>query len=297
LESLNGAIVVDKPAGWTSHDVVNKLRRLTGTKKIGHLGTLDPLATGVLPLLVGKTTRLAQFYGKSDKRYEGVVRFGHSTDTYDAEGKPTSEPVSLVLDPEQLANLVAGLVGAFEQVPPIISAKKVGGVPAYKLARNNQAVDLKPVRIEIYSAELVRCEADEAELRIHCSAGTYMRTIAHDLGRALGCGAYLKTLRRTSSGSFTLPSARTVQELEKLAKDERILDAIIPASELLPDFPAEILDPTTVNFVRQGRDFRLSPFRAGGSDSRYAKAVSDRGELIAIGEARLPNLYHPVVVL
>ena len=297
MESLNGAIVVDKPAGWTSHDVVNRLRRLTGTKKVGHLGTLDPLATGVLPLLGGKTTRLAQFYGKSDKCYEGLIHFGYSTDTYDAEGRPTSDPVTVLLDPKVLELLLAKFVGVFKQVPPAISAKKIGGVPAYKLARMNKTVELQPVEVEIYSAEMLRCEGSQLWLRVHCSAGTYMRSIAHELGEAVGCGAHLKALRRTLSGSFDLSAARTLEQLENLAKEERILDVLIPGSELLPDFPSEIVDSTTANFVRQGRDFRLSPFRAGVSNSRYAKAVTERGELIAIGEARLPNLYHPIVVL
>jgi tRNA pseudouridine55 synthase len=294
---LNGAIIVDKPAGWTSHDVVNKVRRLAGTKKVGHLGTLDPGATGVLPLLIGKATRLAQYYGSSDKRYEGTVRFGFATDTWDAEGKAVSTPVEVTLDPSWAESAVAAFRGPLKQVPPPISAKKIGGVPAYKLARSNQTVELAPCDVEIYAIEIARCEGDELDLSVHCSPGTYLRSIAHELGALLGTGAHLKSLRRTASGSFSLADARTIPLLERLAADERIYDAVLPMSELLPDFPAEVVDATTAGFIRQGRDFRVSPFRAGASTARYVKAVGADGDLVAIGEIRLPNLYHPVLVI
>jgi tRNA pseudouridine55 synthase len=294
---LNGALVVDKPAGWTSHDVVNKVRRLAGTKKVGHLGTLDPNATGVLPLLLGKATRLAQYYGKSDKRYEGTVRFGYATDTWDAEGKPVTTETAVTLDCAVLEQLVTRFRGPLKQVPPPVSAKKIKGVPAYKLARRREAVELAPCDVEVYSIELTRCEGNEADLSVHCSAGTYLRSIAHELGQESGCGAFLKCLRRTASGSFQIADARSIPLLERLAADERIYDALIPMSELLPEIPAEVVDPTTAGFIRQGRDFRVSPFRAGISSAKYVKAVGPDGDLVAIGEVRLPNLYHPVLVL
>lgn len=296
MQTLNGAIVVDKPAGWTSHDVVNKVRRLTGTRKVGHLGTLDPNATGVLPLLVGRATRLAQFYGKSDKWYEGTVRFGFATDTYDSQGVPTTQPVTVELDGLQIENALDAFRGPLRQVPPPVSAKKIGGVPAYKLHRRNIAVDLQPVAVEVYSIELLRSEGDEADLRVHCSAGTYLRSIAHELGVAIGCGAHLKSLRRTASGSFDISMARTLEELAELSAAGRIRDALIRSAELLPDFPAEFVDAPSAGFIRQGRDFRTSPFRAT-PDARFVKAVDPDGELIAIGEAKLPNVYHPVLVL
>ena len=294
---MNGALIVDKPAGWTSHDVVNKARRLAGTKKVGHLGTLDPNATGVLPLLIGRATRLAQYYGKSDKQYQGTIRFGYATDTWDAAGNPVTPEIDIVLDCSAIEKAVGAFRGALKQVPPPVSAKKVGGVPAYKLARRNQPVEIAPCGVEVYSLQITRCEGREIDIEVHCSAGTYVRSIAHELGQAMGCGAFLANLRRTASGSFRIGDARTIPVLERLAADERIYDALIPLAELLPDFPAEVVDPVTAGFIRQGRDFRVSPFRVPVSAARYVKAVGTDGDLIAIGEIRLPNLYHPVLVL
>lgn len=296
METLSGAIVVDKPSGWTSHDVVNRMRRICGTRRIGHLGTLDPLATGVLPLLIGPATRLARFFTRSDKLYEGTVRFGYSTDSYDAEGKPTSEEKSVMLDCEALKASLLRFSGIIEQMPPPISAKKIEGVPAYKLARRNLPVELKAVAVEIFSIELLRCEGNEADLRVHCSAGTYLRSIAHELGEALGSGAFLRALRRLASGPFHIRSAYTLEDLQRLADEGRLREALTPGAELLPDFPTEIVDTLTTGFIRQGRDFRVNPFRIT-ANARYVKAVTTEGELIAIGEAKLPSIYHPVLVL
>ena len=293
---LNGAIVVDKPVGWTSHDVVAKVRRIANTKKVGHLGTLDPNATGVLPLLLGRATRLAQFFGRADKRYEGTVRFGHATDTWDVEGKPQSADVPVALDPNHLRDLVQRFVGPLQQMPPPVSAKKIGGVPAYKLARTNRPLELKPCSVEVYSVDVLRCEGNELDLLVHCSAGTYLRSIAHELGTLVGPGAFLKTLRRTASGSFAIDSARTLEQLQELATAGRLDEALIRGAELLPDMPAEFVDAPTAGFIRQGRDFRVNPFRIG-SGASLVKAVDPEGELVAIGEAKLPHVYHPILVL
>ncbi|MBC8167468.1 MAG: tRNA pseudouridine(55) synthase TruB, partial [Bryobacteraceae bacterium] len=271
-------------------------RGLSGVRKVGHLGTLDPNATGVLPLLIGRATRLAQFFGRAEKKYEGVVHFGHSTDTFDVEGKPTSEPVQVALVREALERALDQFRGVIMQVPPPVSAKKVGGVPAYKLARRNEPPNLPPVQVEIFSISVLWFESPKAALSVHCSAGTYVRSIAHDLGKLLGCGAYLDSLRRTSSGDFHLSMARTVDQLSGLANQGRIGEALVPSASLLPDFPAETFDSPTVAFIRQGREFRTSPFRTV-RDARFVKAVDADGELIAIGEAKLPNVYHPVIVL
>ncbi len=293
---MDGVIVVDKPCDWTSHDIVNKMRRIAGTKRIGHLGTLDPGATGVLPLVIGRATRLAQFYTKNDKIYEGIIHFGYSTNTYDAEGEPTSPEVAVTLDRTELEQILDRFRGPISQTPPAISAKKIGGKPAYALARKNEAVDLKPVEVEVYSLDILRIDGCEAEVRVHCSAGTYLRSIAHDAGRAMGCGAFLKTLRRTASGDFKIDSARTLEALTNLAAEQRLDQALIPAAELLPEFPMEMVDPITAGQIRNGRDFRVSPFQAR-KGARYVKAVTPQGDLVAIGEARLPHLYHPVLVL
>jgi tRNA pseudouridine55 synthase len=318
---VDGIIVVDKPREWTSHDVVNRMRRLAGTRRVGHLGTLDPAATGVLPLVIGRATRLAQFYTRNDKIYEGVVHFGHSTDSYDADGEPTSPEVPVTLDRSRLEELLDRFRGEFLQCPPPVSAKKVAGKPAYLLARKNQPVELEAVPVGVYSLELLRTEACdsggreapgceisvreapgcdiggcEVGIRVHCSAGTYVRAIAHEMGQALGCGAYLKSLRRTASGDFKVESARTLEELAALAAESRLEEALIPAAQLLPEFPLEMVDAITAGQIRNGRDFRVSPFLPNPG-TRYVKAVTVQGELIAIGEARLPNLYHPVLVL
>jgi len=293
---VDGAVVVDKPSGWTSHDVVNKVRRFAGTKKVGHLGTLDPAATGVLPLVIGRATRLAQFYTRNDKVYEGVIHFGYSTDSYDADGQPTSPVRDVVLDRDQVEAALQKFRGPFAQVPPQVSAKKVAGRPAYEMARKNQPVELKPVDVEVYALDLLRLEGPDAEVRVHCSAGTYLRSIAHEAGQVLGCGAFLKSLRRTASGDFKIEAARTLEQLAALAEAGNFDDAVIPAAQLLPDFPAEIVDALTAGQIRNGRDFRTSPFQMRSS-GRFVKAVTPEGQLVAIGEARLPHLYHPVLVL
>jgi tRNA pseudouridine55 synthase len=293
---LDGAIVVDKPEGWTSHDVVNKVRRIAKTKKVGHLGTLDPIATGVLPLVIGRATRLAQFYTRSDKIYEGVVRFGWSTDSYDRAGEPTSARRDVELDATELEAALEPFRGEFLQTPPAVSAKKVAGRRAYELARSSVAVELEPVRVQVYELTVLEVAGSIAKLCAHCSGGTYMRSIAHDLGQALGCGAHLAELRRTVSGEFELAQARTLEQLESLAAEERLLDALVPTSSMLPGFPSVFVDDLTAAQIRHGRNFPASPFRSQPA-SRYVKAVTHQGELVAIGEAVLPNLYHPTVVL
>jgi len=293
---LDGAIVVDKPAGWTSHDVVGKMRRIARTKRIGHLGTLDPIATGVLPLVLGRATRLAQFYVRSDKIYESVVRFGWSTDTYDRAGQATSEKREVEIDAGELERALERFRGEFMQTPPPVSAKKVAGKRAYELARQSVAVELQPVKVHMYELTLVELYGAYARLRAHCSGGTYMRSVAHDLGGMLGCGAHLDQLRRTASGEFEIEQARTIAQLESLAAEDRLADAIVPAAKMLPGFPSVFVDDLTASQIRNGRDFPASPFRSQPA-SRHVKAVTREGELVAIGEAVLPNLYHPLVVL
>ena len=293
---MNGAIVVDKPRDWPSHDVVNRMRRIAGTRKIGHLGTLDPSATGVLPLLLNRATRLAQFFTRNDKVYEGVIHFGWSTNTYDADGQPTSVQSEPALDRARLEELFDGFRGLILQTPPPVSAKKVAGRPAYELARKNIAFDLTPVEVVIRKLELLWVEGPEVGLRVECGAGTYVRSIAHDAGHALGCGAHLKSLLRLQSGQFTIDQARTLEQLAQLSAEGRLAEALIPAMQLLPDFPNEIVDQLTEGQIRQGRDFRVSPFRVRDG-MKHVKAVSRAGELIAIGEAVMPNVYHPILVL
>jgi tRNA pseudouridine55 synthase len=319
---LDGVIVVDKPEGWTSHDVVGKMRSIVGGKmrvprgivaatprgvveekppraaktKVGHLGTLDPIATGVLPLVIGHATRLAQFYTHSDKLYEGLVRFGWATNTYDRAGEPLGERREVQIDAGELERHLEKFRGKFMQTPPPVSAKKVDGRRAYELARKDIAVDLAPVSIQVYELTVLAIDGADVRMRAHCSGGTYMRSIAHDLGQSLGCGAHLAELRRLASGEFTIEQARTIAHLESLAADGRLIDAIVPASQMMPGFPAVLVDDLTAAQIRHGRNFPASPFRSQPT-SQYVKAVTREGQLVAVGEAVLPNVYHPLVVL
>jgi tRNA pseudouridine55 synthase len=293
---VDGVIVVDKPEGFTSHDVVNRMRRIAGTRKVGHLGTLDPMATGVLPLVLGRATRLAQFFSASEKSYDGTVQFGWATDTYDREGSPISEPVVPYFTRGELEQVLARFRGAILQTPPQFSAKKVAGTPAYRLARKHIAVELAPVEIQVFSLDLAEFDGTTARISVRCSAGTYLRGIAHDVGQQIGCGAFLIALRRTMSGEFAENQAFTLEALEELKRAGKLDQALIAASRVLPEIPNATVDALTAGQIRHGKDFRLSPFvdRAG---SKYVKVLSPEGDLIAIGEARLPNLYHPVLVL
>jgi tRNA pseudouridine55 synthase len=293
---VDGVIVVDKPQGMTSHDVVNRVRRFANTRKVGHLGTLDPMATGVLPLVLGRATRLAQFFSGGEKTYDARIQFGWSTDTYDREGEPASEPVEPRFRRAELEAVLARFRGAFLQTPPPFSAKKVAGTPAYRLARKGTPVDLQPVQVHVFALDLLEFDGATARIRVRCSAGTYLRGIAHDVGRELGCGAFLTALRRTASGEFSEDRAFTLEALDTLARAGNLAEALIPAARVLPEFPNAPVDTVTAGQIRQGKDFRLSPF-VERSGSKYVKAVGPEGDLIAIGEARLPHMYHPILVL
>src|SRR5579864_3507122 len=214
---MNGVLIIDKPAGLTSHDVVNRVRRILQQRSIGHLGTLDPMATGVLPLVTGTLTRLAQFYTTSEKIYEGIIRFGFATDTYDAEGDPTTAPQEVILRAEEVEAVSARFRGVIEQTPPPFSAKKIHGVPAYKLARQQKEVVLKPVTVEIKEFAILTIETACVRFRARVASGTYMRSIAHEMGRELACGAHLQSLRRTSVAEFTLADACTLDQLAEAA--------------------------------------------------------------------------------
>jgi tRNA pseudouridine55 synthase len=292
----DGVIVVDKPADWTSHDVVNRMRGIAGTRRVGHLGTLDPLATGVLPLMIGQATRLARFWENAEKAYEAVVRFGFATSTYDREGEAMSPAAEPIVTAEDIELCLGPMRGEIEQTPPPVSAKKVNGVPAYKLARRNASVELAPVRIQIYELSLRSVEGDRARLSVRCSPGTYVRSIAHQLGLALGCGAHVEALVRTSSGPFRLEQAFTLERLQQLKDGGLLEEALIKPSQLLPHFPAVFVDEAAVRQIRQGRDFSVSAFRVGAG-TEHVKAIGPDGNLVAIGRIALPHVYHPLVVM
>jgi tRNA pseudouridine55 synthase len=293
---VNGVVIVDKPAGWTSHDVVGKMRGIAGTKRVGHLGTLDPLATGVLPLMIGQTTKLARFWDHSEKAYEAVIRFGFSTTTYDREGETVGPIVEAHVTTESVEGCLGAFRGQIDQKPPPVSAKKIGGVPAYKLARKNQPVDLPAVRVTVHELTLRSVEGDRASIFVRCSAGTYIRSITHELGMALGCGAHIEALVRTASGPFLIDKAFTLEQLQEMKNEGRLEEAITKPTDLLPHFPPVFVDDTTERHIRQGRDFAVSAFRVN-LGTEHVKAIGPAGDLIAIGKVALPHVYHPIVVL
>jgi tRNA pseudouridine55 synthase len=290
---MDGVLIIDKPPGMTSHDVVNRVRRILGQRSVGHLGTLDPLATGVLPLVTGNLTRLAQFYAASEKIYEGLIRFGFATDTYDAEGERTSPEQTVKVSLEQLHDLAARFKGVIEQMPPPFSAKKVHGVPAYKLARKHKDVALKPVRVEIKELEILGVNVDRAIFRARVASGTYMRSVAHDMGREMGCGAHLESLRRTTLGEFNLTQAHTLEQFEAAAKVGEPEEMFIHPRQLLPQFPCVTATEEMATRIRSGRTVNLPEL----SRARQVKVFSGQRELIAIATRVAGTLFHPKIVL
>ena len=290
---MNGVLIIDKPTGLTSHDVVNRVRRILQQTSVGHLGTLDPLATGVLPLVTGNFTRLAQFYGASEKTYEGVIRFGFATDTYDSDGE-AREPMQMVkVSLEQLQELARGFVGIIEQMPPPFSAKKIKGVPAYKLARKHQDVPLMPVPVEIREFEIVGVDGDQATFHARVASGTYMRSVAHDMGQQLGCGAHLQSLRRTRLGEFDLSQAHALAEVDTVCTAGRSEEIFIHPRQLLPDFPCATANEDVTALIRNGRAVNLPEF----SQARQVKVFAGQRELIAIATRIAGTLFHPRIVL
>ena len=295
--SLNGLLVLDKPSGMTSHDVVSLVRRATGEKSIGHLGTLDPMATGVLPLLLGRYTRLAQFFGDAEKEYTGHIRFGFATETYDAEGQPSSEPIPLTQTLPELQRLATVFHGPIDQMPPIYSAKKIGGVPAHKLARAGQPVAVKPARITIHDFRLLSLEGEIASFAITVSAGGYVRSVAHELGQLAGCGAHLCSLRRTRAGAFTLAQAITVDQLKAAADSAdpgEVFENLLPHPRtLLPALPSVTVDEQTAGRLKNGMQVNLPDY----SEASLVKVFTSPTELLAITRRIAGTLMQPHVVI
>ena len=289
---MNGLLVLDKPAGMTSHDVVSIVRRATGERSVGHLGTLDPMATGVLPLLLGRYTRLAQFFGAAEKQYIGMIQFGWSTDSFDAEGERTSEPQLLTRSLAELQQLAQRFQGELDQVPPVFSAKKINGIPAYKLARAGKEAPVKPARITIHRFALDSLDADTAEFTMHVSAGGYVRSVAHELGQLAGCGAHLARLRRTAAGPFTLQQAIPIAEL-KLLSPQGIESLCIHPRYLLPEMPSVIVDDTVSGRIRNGMQANVPEF----SRAPLVKLFTSPRDLLGIARRVAGTLVQPTVVL
>jgi tRNA pseudouridine55 synthase len=282
----------------TSHDVVNRVRRITGERSIGHLGTLDPMATGILPLMMGKFTRLAQFFSAAEKSYEGAIRFGFATDTYDADGEADGPDVwrdfAGRVTLERVRAAAERFRGEMQQMPPPFSAKKIAGKPAYKLAREGKPVELKPamVRIEVFAIE--EMEGAEVSFNLDISAGGYVRAVAHELGRELGCGAHLSRLRRTRAGVFTLDDAHTLDELEGLAGNQDSLEAAcVHPRLLLKEMPAVTANENVLGRLRNGAQANLPEF----SNAALVKVFAGQRELVGIAKRVAGTLFQPVVVM
>jgi tRNA pseudouridine55 synthase len=294
--------------------VVEFVRQLAGFRGIGHLGTLDPLATGVLVLALGKATRLARFYSGRCKRYTCAVRFGFETDTYDSDGEPLGPDTAPAIDPDSVAKLASEFVGKIQQVPPAYSAKKIKGRPAHELARKNEPVNLKPVEVEVFEFRLLSVVGSVARFSVECGAGTYIRSLAFDLGRKQGSGAHLSEIERTAVGEFTIDQAVTVEELESDARAGKFAERVIRVENLLADLPRATVLPVIEKRVKHGAKFNLSlahiqpgrPSVAEGAPTQLdsgewkpsrLRVFNQQGRLIAIAEPVVPRTYQPVLVL
>jgi tRNA pseudouridine55 synthase len=311
---LDGALVIDKPRGKTSHDVVESVRRIAGFRQIGHLGTLDPLATGVLVLLLGRATRLMRFYSSRRKRYTCAARFGFATDTYDADGEALGPDSAPALDREKLERLAAEFVGRIQQMPPAFSAKKIHGRPAHELARKKKPVELKAVEVDVYEFRLTGIEGSIARFSVECGSGTYIRSLAHDLGQRYGTGAHLAEIVRTAVGEFTLDQASSLEELQEAARAGRLAERVIRLEGLLPELPRATVLPIVERRVRHGAKFSLplaqihagqavtaqgapAELNSGDWQPSRLRVFNQQQQLIAIAEAVVPRTYQPILVL
>jgi tRNA pseudouridine55 synthase len=307
MPSVNGVLIIDKPAGITSHDVVARTRKIIGERRVGHTGTLDPFATGVLVLLVGRATRIAQFLSGAEKEYEGVVRLGYSTDTGDITGKRVESSGSDILPSKaEVEASIASLRGEIEQLPPMYSAKRIAGRKLYEHARRGEEVAREPVHVSVHEFELLNNDArflanDDGSLdfsvRVVCSAGTYMRRLAEDLGQKLGVGAHLVQLRRTRAGQFRLDSALTLERLAEVFSQNQAVDPLISPHEALSDLPSIDLDEDQLRRTLHGLDLPLEDNDLQLTNGDPVRLARD-DELIAIGKfERERGVIHPAVVL
>jgi tRNA pseudouridine55 synthase len=304
---MDGLLVVDKPEGPTSHDVVVRVRRALGERRIGHTGTLDPAATGVLPLVLGRATRLAQYLSAADKRYEAVISLGRETDTYDADGQTVGALATGPLpDRAAIDRALDAFRGTFLQAPPRVSAKRIGGRRSYDAARSaDPGEPPAPVRVTASAVDLVAVRGPLVQLNIECSSGFYVRSLAHDVGASLGTGAHLVSLRRTHAGDLSLRDAVSLDRLER--DPGAALDALIPLRLMLPRCATVQLTAEGVRHARHGRDLGSSDFvapptpaRAGGrsKDPDVFRLLDGEGELVGLARpSRAPGLLHPSVVL
>jgi len=275
---IHGLLVLDKPAGWTSHDVVARVRRLTTVRRVGHAGTLDPLATGLLVLGIGQGTRVLEYATDADKRYSATLRLGISTDTYDADGAVIRTRSWQQIPEAAVRATLTTFLGEIQQRPPAYSAIKQGGVPLHRLARAGQAVELPPRNVTIYEIEVRRIQLPEVELDVHCAKGTYIRSLAHDLGELLGCGAHLTALRRTASGGIMLAQALTLADWEAALADGSWPARLLPLDAPLAGQPALVLGTAEARRLLDG----VAPAHAGAAPGTLARAYSGSGLFLGI---------------
>jgi tRNA pseudouridine55 synthase len=276
--AISGVLVVDKPVGMTSHDVVQAIRNGTGLRRAGHTGTLDPRASGVLVILVGPAVRLSEYVSASDKRYQAIIRLGSTTDTFDADGKFTRNDVPVNVTEAEFEAVLKTFIGEIEQTPPPYSAVKVQGRKAYEMARQGEEVDLAPRKIQVHHLEVLEWAPPEVVVDVHCSSGTYVRSLANDLGEKLGTGAYLVGLRRTKSGRFSLRDATPLRKLQEAFHAGNWYQYLIPAAEALGDWPAVELNPDDVEAIRHGHRVKADVDAQPG----MVRGVSTQGELVAL---------------
>ncbi|HET6815981.1 MAG TPA: tRNA pseudouridine(55) synthase TruB [Mycobacteriales bacterium] len=289
--TVDGIVVVDKPTGWTSHDVVARIRRLARTRRVGHAGTLDPMATGVLVIGVGKATRLLGHLAAHDKDYDATIRLGVTTTTDDADGEVASTTDAGAVSDAAIRVAMTALTGELEQVPSAVSAVKVDGVRAYARVRAGESVELKPRPVHVARFELRERRGDDLDVGVTCSTGTYVRALARDLGAALGVGAHLVALRRTRVGGIGLDRARTLDDLESLAADESFASAVVPLADAVATaFPRWDVDAEGARRIALGQ--RLSPH---GLPSGLVGAFAPDGTLVALVEER-DDAVRPTVV-
>ncbi|MAA49867.1 MAG: tRNA pseudouridine(55) synthase TruB [Gammaproteobacteria bacterium] len=280
--AVNGILVVDKPAGISSNDVVQQAKRLFGAQKVGHTGSLDPLATGVLPLCFGEATKFSQYLLDADKKYWAQVRLGITTETGDADGEVIAQADASSVTPAQAVAALETFVGEIEQIPSMYSALKHQGQPLYKLARKGIEVERAPRQVSIYSAELLQFSEASIELRVHCSKGTYIRSLAEDLGAALGCGAHVSALRRLAAGPYEEGQATTLAELCE-TNDMQEMDALLlPVSSAVDSWPAVRLHEDTAHYVRQGQPVQVAHAPTDGWVQIFELAEEDR--FLGVGE-------------
>lgn len=283
---MNGVLVIDKPAGFTSHDVVGKMRRILKTRSVGHTGTLDPFATGVLVVLIGKATRLAQFLDKAEKEYLATIQFGYETDTGDRTGEPKSQISNFKFEikKEEIENALTKFRGEIWQTPPMYSAKKVQGKKLYELARKGEEIERQAVKINISELEIAKDQRskvkDQLEIRVVCSAGSYIRVLAEDIGKALETGAHLAELRRTRAGNFRLEQAVTLEELEQLAADNKAQDVLVSPAEAVAHLPLVVLSAEDAKRALNGIKIRPKDEKFVANQS--VRMCDEEGALIAI---------------